>query len=49
MISIITVESENAWKTVQILIKWICQKPTDLDIRCFHKRIYPGDNAWQHV
>ena len=48
MISIVTVESDTAWKTVQILIRWLCQKPTDLDIRCFHKRIYPGSAEEKH-
>ena len=48
MISIVTEESDTAWKTVQILIIWLCQKPADLDIRCFHKKIYPG-SAGQRI
>ena len=35
-----TVDSKAASKTVQILIRWLCQKPADLDLHCFLK--YPG-------
>ena len=30
------------WKTVWILISWLCEKPADQDIHCFLKRLYPG-------
>ena len=30
------------WKTVWILIRWLHQKPADLNGQCFQKRIYPG-------
>ena len=33
---------EVAWITVQILIRWLCQKPSDLDLHCFLKKIYYG-------
>ena len=36
------VDSEAARKTVQILIRWIRQKPHDLDLHCFLKRMYLG-------
>ena len=37
-------DSEAAWETVQILIRWLLQKPADLDLAllCFIKKIYPG-------
>ena len=36
------VDCEATWKTVQILIRWLCQKPADLDLLCFLKRKYLG-------
>ena len=33
MISIKTVDSDTAWKTVQIQIRWLHQKPADLDLQ----------------
>ena len=35
-------DSEASCKTVQILIRWLHQKPADLDLHCFQNRIYPG-------
>ena len=40
VISINILDSEAACKTVQILVRWLCQKPADLDLHCFLKRIY---------
>ena len=37
-----TVDSPVAWKTMQILIRWLHQKPSDLDLHCFLKRICLG-------
>ena len=42
MMPINTMDSEAVWKTVQILIRWLHQKPSDLDLHCFLKRINPG-------
>ena len=30
------------WKTVQILIRYLCQKPADLDLQCFQNRCSAG-------
>ena len=35
-------DSAAAWKTVQILIRWLRQKPADLNLHCFLQRIHPG-------
>ena len=40
VISINSIVSKAAWKTVQILIRWLPQKPSDLELHCFLKRIY---------
>ena len=32
----------SEWKTVWILIRWLHQKPADLDPQCFQKRINLG-------
>ena len=32
---------QSEWKTVWILIRWLRQKPADLDLQCFQKRINP--------
>ena len=40
VISITTMDSEAAWKTVQILIRWLRKTPADLDLNCFLKKIY---------
>ena len=42
MISTNTVDSEAEWKTVQILIRWLLMKPSDLDLHCFLKKIDLG-------
>ena len=34
-----TVDSKAARTSVQILISWLQQKPADLDLHCFLKRI----------
>ena len=31
---------EAAWKTVQILTRWLHKKPADLDLHCFLKMMY---------
>ena len=45
MISFNTVDSEAAWKTVQLLISWLCQKPADLDLHCFLNKLYIGSKG----
>ena len=35
VISITAVNTKTAWKTVQILIRWLLQKPADLDLHRF--------------
>ena len=40
MYSMNTVDSKAAWKTVQILVRWLRQKPADLNLHCFLKRLY---------
>ena len=40
VILINTLDSEAARETVQILIRWLHWKPTDLDIHSFLKRMY---------
>ena len=30
------------WQTVQIQIRWLLQKPTDLDLHSLKNRMYPG-------
>ena len=45
MISINTVDSGAALKTVQILISWLLTKPADLYLHCFLMRIYPGSSG----
>ena len=44
VISANAVHSGAAWEIVQILIRWLRQKPADLDIHCFLKLIYPRVN-----
>ena len=39
---------QSEWKTVWILIIWLHQKPADLDLQCFQKRINHG-SAGQSV
>ena len=39
MIPINAMDSEAAWKTVQIQISWLLMKPADLDLHCFLKWI----------
>ena len=41
VISINTVDLKNVWKTLQTLIRWLCQRPADLELHYFLKRIYP--------
>ena len=36
------------WKTVQILIRCLCQKLTDLNLHYFKERIYVGSAAFHH-
>ena len=33
---------QSEWKTVWILIRWLLQKPSDLDLQCSQKRINPA-------
>ena len=44
MISINTVDSEAAVKTVQIQISWLLMEPSDLDLHCFLKGICEPQN-----
>ena len=32
----------SEWKTVWILISWLHEKPADLELQCFQKRIHQG-------
>ena len=41
-ILLITVASMVSFKTTWILIRWLRQEPANLDLQCFHNRIYPG-------
>ena len=36
---------QSQWKTVWILIRWLLQKPSDLDLQCFQKRINLGSTG----
>ena len=47
VISINTVNSEAAWKTVLSLIRWLRQKPDELDLHCFLMRNYQDGSAGQ--
>ena len=42
LIQIFAINLHSWWQTVQILISWLLQKPTDLDLHCLQNRIYPG-------
>ena len=37
-ISDISLYLQAEWKTVWILIRWLRQKPADLDLQCFEKK-----------
>ena len=43
---IVSMFFQSEWKTVWILIRGLPQKPADLDLQCFQKRINP-DSAGQ--
>ena len=42
IISIKTADTEVSWKTVWVLIRWLRQKPADLNLHCFPKKKYLG-------
>ena len=42
MTQVISIYLQAVWKTVWFLIRWLHQKPADLDLHCFLKRIYLG-------
>ena len=41
-IPVISKYFQEEWKTVWILIRWLPQKPSDLDLHCFQNKINPG-------
>ena len=42
-ITVVIMYFQSGWKTVWILIRWLLQKPADLDLQCFQKKkINPG-------
>ena len=41
-IPVINMSLQAEWKTVWILIRWLHEKPADLNLQCFQKRINPG-------
>ena len=41
MIPFVTLDTRAQWKTVWIMISWLLQKPTDLDLHCFQHRYEP--------
>ena len=41
-IPFISMYLQAEWKTVWILIRWLCQKPAELDLQCLYKMIYPS-------
>ena len=55
LIAIITVYSKASWKAMQILIRWLRQKPADLDLHCFplkvisrfHRTRFKGYKSWK--
>ena len=36
------INSHTLWQTVQVQINWLLQKPTDLDLHCLQRQVYPG-------
>ena len=45
LLPVVSMHSQSEWKTVWILIRWLHQKPADLDLQCFQKRINPGSGG----
>ena len=41
-IQVLGTNSNTEWQTVQILISWLLQKPTDLDLHCLQKQDISG-------
>ena len=39
---VVSMHLHAEWKTVLIQISWLHQKPADLDLQCFQKRINSG-------
>ena len=42
LIKVIDINSHTKWKTVQIQISWLLQKPTDLDLHCLQRQGISG-------
>ena len=42
LIQIVAISSHTEWQTVQIKIRWLLQKPTDLDLHCLQKQGLSG-------
>ena len=42
LIQIVDINSHTEWKTVQIQISWLLQKPTDLDLHCLQRQDISG-------
>ena len=41
-IQIVDINSHTEWRTVQIQISWLLQKPTDLDLHCLQRQGVSG-------
>ena len=39
---VFSIRVENSVDPDQMAFRWLCQKPSDLDLQCFQKRINPG-------
>ena len=42
LILIVALNLHTQCQTVQIQISWLLQKPTDLDLHCLQRQVYPG-------
>ena len=42
LIQIVDINSHSDWKTLQIQISWLLQKPTDLDLHCLQRQGISG-------
>ena len=42
LIKVVDIDSHTKWKTVQIQISWLLQKPTDLDLHCLQRQGISG-------
>ena len=42
LIRIVAINLHTLWQTMQIQIRWLQKKPTDLNLHFYKARVYPG-------